>query len=89
LIESDEFDIVNITGDEEIVTFLCGKDGKRVEHPVRGRRFKHYQCFDFEVYNFSLIRKDGSDSPLTASDLYLLPAVDSQRSVARIQMVKH
>jgi hypothetical protein len=39
-----------IVGNEEIVTFLCGTGGKRITNPVRGKRCKHFQCFDIEVF---------------------------------------
>jgi hypothetical protein len=47
-------DLAIIVEDEEIVSFLCGKDGTRVVHPVRGRKCSHFQCFDLEVCSSNL-----------------------------------
>jgi hypothetical protein len=49
LIQNDASGNVKIDGDEEIVSFLCGKEGKRVVHPVRTRKCAHIQCFELDV----------------------------------------
>jgi hypothetical protein len=46
-------------GDEEIVSFLCGKEGKIVVHPVRSRKCAHVQCFELDVLPLISYHLDG------------------------------
>jgi hypothetical protein len=48
LLNGELFTLPEIVSDKETLTF-CGIDGKRIANPVRGKRCKHFQCFDIEV----------------------------------------